>query len=877
MGFNGIRLPVFTSGFPKPFVAGIVALVGLIFMFCPSVELAAFGFWLFISGSVVMAMGGLYRAASLILGGENDKTRNGAAFIAMAFVLAALVASPTIKDALSFASDASRALIETPAIVAKTGNETGGADSSEKAGDAKEAGGADTNKTAGDARETGAADSGEKAGDGEEAGAADSGEKAGNAEEASAADTNKTAGDARETGAADSGEKAGDAEETGDPVVTGIIRCWRNSRMCPSFDEPTPKRAGGASGASGTGAPIANPPPPAAPVKPTSQPANGPVGPVAGAPTASTAPKSEITAADRDNKIAASVSARLESALNGQVDKAKLEIQRASKEALENAPQEGKRREDALRTRTTSWIAFFTVAVAMLLLARVMRRARIRYESQGDASPDAPALPRVIISYPAWVALCVYAAILLPAAYFSVGSLLYLNLDAPDASLASVSESLVETRTKEWARIPDAPPPTEELSYLILDRLPGNSTEKARAQHAVEVGRSSVAAIESGRDSYEKAALENAASLKMTATGTQFEDYRLVLIANYSRVINKARQDAQPCLRSLADLTEALRATPSPVAQESPSPDATQKGEGARLSDAGTRATNEPGPTSESNAPNQSLSRAIDKAHRSCIPTEPFPAPPGIIDITDQQSFPGVLYGWLAQSSNATVLIVGLIGFGLFGAAIRTMGKPNDNLVEAPEAGDPTAGPQEFALTSNTAKILVQGLGAAFTVFLSQAATLLFTTGGKPNPYGLLLACFVGAVFAEEIWRQMEKLVANRFKEPSGDDDGAPNGAAPRRTPPATPITDVQEPAAEAEAGVPSTATETEVEVDPAPQDAETSADAETVEDAHEERTETGTGEQGPDGGQPSGEEADPDEPADTAEALTIPSRPEGT
>jgi hypothetical protein len=780
MGLSEVRPPAFKAGFPKLLLGGIAALVGLICMFCPWVAVTALGFWLFVSAIVAIVLGGLYETASLILGGRNDKGQNGPAFIAMAVVLAALVASPTIRDVLAFTSDASRALIETPAIIDEPGQQN----------EAKEQG--------------------------------------------------------KRVEQSQQNEQGKQSEQkTHIHPVTRIIQCWRDGRTCPSLSKDTTAASSKATAPTGSGAD--NDPAP-----------NVPVDSKPGPNAADSAPR---TAAATDIRAQKELNALVERLVTERVEQVTVALQSNvsdDKAASDENGLEDDNRQKLLRTRTTSWIAFFTVAVAVLLLARVMRRARIRYEGEATAPPDAPPLPRVIISYPAWVALCVYAAILLPAAYFSVGSLLYLNLDAPKASLASVSEALVETRTRDAAWLPDAPPPSEALTALIAGQFPKDSQGRTDAQAAVEVGNKWVVAIESGRNAYEKGALESAAALKMTATGSQFEDYQLVLVADYSRVLNKARQDAQPCLRSLADLVEVLKAPASTTESK-------------------------PILTGADGAQNAVRNTAVAAAHARCNTPKKFPDPPAPMDLkAQQQSFPGVLYGWLAQSSNATVLIVGLIGFGLFGAAIRTMGKPNENLVAvsgtegaAGVGGRPTAS-QEFALTSNTAKILVQGLGAAFTVFLSQAGTLVFTTGGKPNPYGLLLACFVGAVFAEEIWVQMAKLVS-RFKEPSGDDDDGQNGGAPSRTPPATPNTGVQEPAPEAEADVPSTATETEAEVAPAPQDAEASADAETVEDAHEDRTETGTGEPGPDGGQPSGEEADPDEPADTAEALTIPSRPEGT
>jgi hypothetical protein len=81
---------------------------------------------------------------------------------------------------------------------------------------------------------------------------------------------------------------------------------------------------------------------------------------------------------------------------------------------------------------------------------------------------------------------------------------------------------------------------------------------------------------------------------------------------------------------------------------------------------------------------------------------------------------------------------------------------------------DPTAeGKNEYIISGAPAKVMVQGLGAAFTTFLAgQAGVQILSTGERANAFSLLLACFIGAVFAEEIWKQARKWLPNGGETP---------------------------------------------------------------------------------------------------------------
>lgn len=73
-----------------------------------------------------------------------------------------------------------------------------------------------------------------------------------------------------------------------------------------------------------------------------------------------------------------------------------------------------------------------------------------------------------------------------------------------------------------------------------------------------------------------------------------------------------------------------------------------------------------------------------------------------------------------------------------------------------------------FVVGGAAARVFVQGVGAAFTVFLAGKAgtRLLASDEVSPHPFGLLLFCFVGAVFAEEIWKSAAHLLRTRTAQP---------------------------------------------------------------------------------------------------------------
>jgi len=111
------------------------------------------------------------------------------------------------------------------------------------------------------------------------------------------------------------------------------------------------------------------------------------------------------------------------------------------------------------------------------------------------------------------------------------------------------------------------------------------------------------------------------------------------------------------------------------------------------------------------------------------------------------------LFGWLLRTeSRDLTLIVGLLGFGLFGAISSSFIRQESE--------------------STTRNIFVRGIWAAILVYLAVVGGLaVFAQGSAvPNPYAIYFTCFVAAVFSEDVWswaksRQQEMFGASDLKK----------------------------------------------------------------------------------------------------------------
>lgn len=559
------------------------------------------------------------------------------------------------------------------------------------------------------------------------------------------------------------------------------------------------------------------------------------------------------------------------------------------------------------------WMWFFLVFSIVLSLIRALSSsyAAMCPPLQADGKPPLPGRAR-IMSYPKWLALCLYAAILVPATYFSLGALLKLGLDSGAAQSSSVQETLraagtaametsppvsvnldrVSARLQATAKPIQPPPPegADKSKGAPKPSAPTQTPEQAQAQanarsdalEAVNNARTGVPTFELWRAAYEAAALRQAAKFKRYATAEQFDDQVASLAADYRKQILKMRSDLRSCLIGVSDLDNSIPSGIDPVI-----PPALANEVKKRCADA----PNANKPLQEPRLP----------APVSCDSECPAPSAPTASDCMNcQKAFHNYLYAWMADTPESAVLIVGLVGFGLFGAAIRMMGRPDkvtvtefeivaarqradetrrvaqeatqklqlaqaeatrtekvfaaaklrDELTELTQTTDqestkygdlqrqlseamqlapiallandalaayddarkaalaaevteraatqlaqdadqtlkkleraavedrsnfvierpipsPVAGGAavEYVVSGAPAKVLVSGLGAAFTVFLAgKAGVQVFTEGGRTSSTGLLLACFVGAVFAEDIWRSASEALNSRLK-----------------------------------------------------------------------------------------------------------------
>jgi hypothetical protein len=535
-------------------------------------------------------------------------------------------------------------------------------------------------------------------------------------------------------------------------------------------------------------------------------------------------------------------------------------------------------------------LIFILVLMAGLVLARVLHDAKIGLR-------DTYGRPMTsVMTYPAWIAFCIYAAILVPAAYFSTGALLYLDL-GQTRSISDFQRRLDEAETQAMAVFPGV---EVELKDLI-NRAPTPDPLAASADRIRQLaawGSRLTPDLQAWKAGYEEAALTYASAYRPLSPPDRFDDYAVQVAADYRSSIIARRVAAQQCLVALQSLKTLIgqQAITDPVAQPTLA--------------AATKACPDP-----------------DKQSKAAPPRPPLcsDAGCGLSDNAAQARSGGakpvhiLIWGWLADAPPATVLIVGLIGFGLFGAAIRMLGRPDEVTVtpeeieaarltaekavsdamaanaEADESqraaetavaqerqahlrveeyvrdqtalaaltaegktdddpevaalrvrlegrnraeldaalqkaaqdvitakaaavepvvrakrlaeeaeqlrrlyharlraltnqrsnvvvarprpdGQPGAEP-EYMISGAPARVLVHGLGAAFTVFLGGQSTLkLLADEGQVSPKALLLACFIGAVFAEEIWAKAKETLDRKPAAPpaNGGATGSP-------------------------------------------------------------------------------------------------------
>lgn len=124
------------------------------------------------------------------------------------------------------------------------------------------------------------------------------------------------------------------------------------------------------------------------------------------------------------------------------------------------------------------------------------------------------------------------------------------------------------------------------------------------------------------------------------------------------------------------------------------------------------------------------------------------------------------LSGWLrTQRSLELASVIGMLGFGLLGAAASTVVRQRQT---DERSGAQTGG---AVLGDHLTNLVLSGVSAALATYLALKGGLavISAEGAEPNPYVLLLTCFVAAVYWEDAWERVRGVVRR-----SPDDDTEP-------------------------------------------------------------------------------------------------------
>lgn len=128
---------------------------------------------------------------------------------------------------------------------------------------------------------------------------------------------------------------------------------------------------------------------------------------------------------------------------------------------------------------------------------------------------------------------------------------------------------------------------------------------------------------------------------------------------------------------------------------------------------------------------------------------------------------------WLGQGSTDVLLLVGMIGFGLFGSILSVF-----------MTTDTGSDHNQNSLTHKTMLVVVKGFSAAIVVFLATRGGISILNSGSsnPNPLILFLFCFIGAIFSDPVWEWSKQKILGTFPKPTDEqnkakDNGDPNAA----------------------------------------------------------------------------------------------------
>ncbi|HYR09764.1 MAG TPA: hypothetical protein VEQ60_18455 [Longimicrobium sp.] len=156
--------------------------------------------------------------------------------------------------------------------------------------------------------------------------------------------------------------------------------------------------------------------------------------------------------------------------------------------------------------------------------------------------------------------------------------------------------------------------------------------------------------------------------------------------------------------------------------------------------------------------------------------------------------------GWLLKTDSMPLtLIVGMVGFGLLGAAASTFVREQSRRerrearrlkrlekalrkrgVREPHLSDEMRKPGDRSqpihpvqpLVLNLPSVVIRGGSAAIVVFLGLMGGLsVLTQEADPNPYALLFTCLAGAMFSEKVWSWAEKRFGLNLESGQEEED----------------------------------------------------------------------------------------------------------
>lgn len=109
----------------------------------------------------------------------------------------------------------------------------------------------------------------------------------------------------------------------------------------------------------------------------------------------------------------------------------------------------------------------------------------------------------------------------------------------------------------------------------------------------------------------------------------------------------------------------------------------------------------------------------------------------------------------------SVALIIGMIGFGMFGAIISTYVKEN----KIKQEKIMSISFFDKAIIEDLPGVVLRGLSAAVIIFLAVLGGLSVFSSAEvdPNPYILFFTCMVGAVYSEQIWGWAQKFLSDKF------------------------------------------------------------------------------------------------------------------